>query len=243
MNASNHMGRPLVEELEQRRLLSASLTAKGTLDVEGSRRNDDIRISKTAENRIDVSINGIHQTFLVPNVKRIYVNAGLGDDVIGIGNENKGIAVTRTVYGGGGDDVITGGNGVDSVYAGPGDDTVDGRGGDDNLNGDEGFNDVFGSDGNDVITGGPVDDLLVGGAGNDTIYGKEGDDTLAGQDGNDLLSGNDGDDDVDGGLGNDSVFGGAGADTFHLNDDSRAQQKDEDVTVDVEDEGEQELLA
>jgi Ca2+-binding RTX toxin-like protein len=243
MNRSQTLGQPLVEPLEERRHLSVSLTSKGTLDVEGSRRFDDIRISKTVDNRVDVSINGIHTTFLLRNVKRIYVNAGLGDDVIGIGNENKGLAIPRTIYGGGGDDGIVGGNGVDVIYGGPGDDSIDGRGGDDNLNGDEGFNDVTGGDGNDVITGGPDDDLLIGGIGNDTLYGKEGDDTLAGQDGNDLLSGNDGDDDLDGGVGTDSVFGGAGADTFHPNKDSLAQQKDEVKDEDVQDEGEQELFA
>jgi hypothetical protein len=200
----------VVETLEERRLLSASLLAHGLLDVEGTRRADVVTITKTSTGRIDVSINGVHQTFRGRSVRSIMVNAGRGDDSVAVSNDHHGIGVMRSIDGGAGDDTLVGGKGEDSLTGDAGNDTLDGR------------------EGNDIEDGGADDDTVVGGAGDDDLTGDAGDDSLDGSAGNDHCDGGDGSDDVNGGDGEDSVMGGTGADHFHPDMDSHRQQKDED---------------
>jgi Ca2+-binding RTX toxin-like protein len=210
MSPQNHQDRiPQLESLEQRRMLSASLSSHGTLDVEGTRRADVVTISKTSTGRIDVSVNGVHQTFRGKSVRNIVVNAGRGDDSVAVGNDNHGIGVQRSIDGGLGNDTLVGGKGEDSITGDAGDDLLDGR------------------EGNDIEDGGDDNDTVVGGAGDDSLTGDIGDDSLNGGDGNDHCDGGDGNDDVNGDIGDDSVVGGPGDDHFHPGMDSRHQQKDE----------------
>src|SRR2546421_12624166 len=90
---------PMVEVLEERRMLSASLSSHGVLDVEGTRRADVVTVSKTSTGRIDVSVNGVHETFRGRSVHSIVVNAGRGDDAVAVGNDNHGIGVMRSIDG------------------------------------------------------------------------------------------------------------------------------------------------
>src|SRR5260221_316258 len=107
---------PRLEMLEERRMLSASLSSRGVLDVEGTRRADVVTISKTSTGRIDVSVNGVHQTFRGRLVHSIVVNAGRGDDSVAVSNNNRGVGVRRSIDGGAGDG--GGGGGPDEVLTG-----------------------------------------------------------------------------------------------------------------------------
>src|SRR5436190_9285981 len=72
-----------MEALEGRQLLSASVV-KGVLRVNGTARNDDIRIQKSGTS-IQVIENGVTQSFKGGSVKRIRVLAGAGDDLVLVG--------------------------------------------------------------------------------------------------------------------------------------------------------------
>ncbi len=170
------------------------------------------------------------------------VNFGAGDDLF---NGSFLSAITGTIFGGGGNDVIELGNstatvvagkGADSVEAKSGDDHISGNGGRDTIEAGDGLNTVTGGDGNDNITGGDDTDDVSGGRGNDVvnagagddlINGNNGRDILSGEDGNDTVNGNDGDDRlrgdagndvIDGGRGQDEIFGGAGFDSINGGD-------------------------
>src|SRR3954463_15494850 len=110
------MTRPnLIECLEERRMLSASISSHGTLGGEAPRRADVVTISKTSTGRIDVSVNGVHETFRGKSVRSIVVNVGRGDDSVAVGNDNHGIGVHRSIDGGAGNDSLVGGKGEDSI--------------------------------------------------------------------------------------------------------------------------------
>jgi Ca2+-binding RTX toxin-like protein len=211
MSPQNHQNRaPQVESLEERRMLSSSISSHGTLDVEGTRRADVVTITKTSRGRIDVSVNGVHETFRGKSVRAIVVNTGRGDDSVAVCNDNQGIGVHRSIDGGAGNDTLVGGKGEDSITGDAGEDRLDGR------------------EGNDIVDGGDDNDMVVGGSGDDDLTGDLGDDSINGGDGDDHCNGGDGNDNVNGDIGDDSVLGGRGADHFHPDMDSHRQQKDED---------------
>jgi Ca2+-binding RTX toxin-like protein len=165
MHSPIERSRPLVESLEERRLLSAVVT------IEGTRRADDIVISRSATGRYDVSVNGVHTSYRASRVRRMVVIAGRGDDHVTVSNDNRGVSVFRTIAGGDGNDTLTGGKGEDELVGQGGDDVLDGR------------------QGNDVEDGGAGDDSLVGGVGDDSCDGGEGDDDVDGGDGHDHVHG------------------------------------------------------
>lgn len=137
-----------------------------------------------------------------------------------------------TVYGGGGNDIITtgddadsveGGEGNDTIYSGIDDDTVDGGKGDDLIVGGEGNDILEGGQGNDVIYGGlettdvldiPDETDLRPDNGLDTIYGGAGDDTIYGRDDDDVIYGGADNDVIFGGIDNDTMYGDKGNDVF-----------------------------
>ena len=84
-----------------------------------------------------------------------------------------------SVFGLGGDDLLTGGTGADMLVGGEGNDTVRGGAGNDTL---------FGSAGNDFLNGGSGDDSLFGQAGDDFFVGIGGTDVIAGGTGIDTNS-------------------------------------------------------
>jgi Ca2+-binding RTX toxin-like protein len=75
---------------------------------------------------------------------------------------------SNSIYGRGGNDVITGGTSKDLLDGGPGGDVVLGLEGNDELYGRDGNDTLVAGLGNDSLTGGPGDDTLDGGLGNDT---------------------------------------------------------------------------
>jgi len=83
-----------------------------------------------------------------------------------------------TIYGSGGNDILTGGAGDDIISGGEGNDTIAGGMGNDTL---------FGDTGNDTISAGQGGDTVFGGAGNDTLTGGLGADVLSGGPGADTF--------------------------------------------------------
>lgn len=208
---------PMIEGLEGRALLSAvSLSAGGTLFVEGTRRADDIVIRRNPANRreIEVRHDGQSETF-GGRVRRIVVVTGAGDDSALV---DRRVSPNATLMGGDGDD---------SLFGGAGDDSLEGDAGDDSLVGGAGNDHVHGGDGNDDLEGDDGDDSIVGQGGRDHVRGGRGDDAFdnhreveAGDDRGDD-SGRDSSDDVNDDHGGDA--GGHGADdgpTHDVGDDN-----------------------
>jgi Ca2+-binding RTX toxin-like protein len=208
--------RPVVERLEDRRLLSASIAlSNGVLTVTGTNAADKIEFKRvgSAFNQLKVEVNALERTFSYSAVKQIKVFALGGNDLIEL-TDNKGVSITTAteLHGGAGNDHIEGGAGADTIFGDAGNDVLEGRGG------------------NDTIFGGTGNDVLEGGAGNDTLRGEDGDDDLDGGAGNDKLFGGNGDDDLQGGPGTDEVFGNAGNDDFDTRNDKASEIKDSSLS-------------
>jgi uncharacterized secreted protein with C-terminal beta-propeller domain/Ca2+-binding RTX toxin-like protein len=228
----------IVEQLEQRRMLSANLE-DGQWGVEV-----DYSLSVGVHIVIDVDpndaaylrarINGKRvSTVAADDVTRIWVNGGEGDDRIEV--DLGGTTISVMIYGGAGndtliggaehdyitghegDDQLMGGGGWDNLIGGTGDDTLDGGDGDDLLYGCEGNDQLYGGKGDDYLDSDQVlsrpDDAQVDSEiGNDTLDGGNGDDDLTAGEGDDLLAGGRGDDGLVGGPGDDILDGGLGDD-------------------------------
>src|SRR5204863_475045 len=176
-----------LEQLERRRLLSASLDASGVLRVVGAAANDDIQLTLIS-GALRVTQNGQPPSdFPLTSVTSIDVRGLAGDDAIALASP---IVIASLLDGGPGRDRITGGTGVDT------------------LDGDEGNDAIYGQDGDDSLFGGEQDDIVYGGAGNDIMHGGENVPGEAfeaefgpvyGRGGFDRLYGEDGDDDLNGG--------------------------------------------
>src|SRR5688500_2443710 len=70
----------VVERLEQRQLLSASLD-DGLLTITGTNGNDRVSIAKgTRGNQLQVTVNGQKSTFKKFDVKRVLIDGKDGDD-------------------------------------------------------------------------------------------------------------------------------------------------------------------
>lgn len=148
----------------------------------------------------------------------IYGNGG--DDIITVSNS---VALTR-VFGGDGndtlylfdqDDYISGGAGNDTAYGGEGNDTIDGDDGNDTLFGEDGNDIIDGGLGNDTIDGGAGDDLIAGGRGNDDLFGGDGNDIINAGNGVDFVFGGNGNDILNGAGGDDHLVGGKGNDVIN----------------------------
>lgn len=176
------------EPMERRMLLSATLDAAGLLTITGTDNNDHIfayksdadtltvvESSKTDEGRETTSTD-----FVFADVLSILVNAGDGNDAVGVcGGRKRALAIPSTINGGEGNDFIRGGQGADLINGSAGNDYLGGAGGNDTLNGGEG---------NDRIRGGEGSDNMSGGAGNDKLYAVDFDETAV-----DIVDGGDND--------------------------------------------------
>lgn len=218
-----------IESLEQRQLLSASLSSNGRLLVMGDpTAANAITVSLDASaTSVTVDVNGATQTFQAANVSKLVVMGGAGNDIIKIDESQHPFTVPAKIFGGGGNDSIVGGSEDDLIIGGDGNDILSGGGGknvliggdgDDSLTGGAAHNVLYGGAGNDTIAaGGDAGDVLAGGSGNDSLTGGGGNDLLAGGPGDDSLVGGAGDDTCVGGTGTDSIDGGTGNNTI-IND-------------------------
>jgi Ca2+-binding RTX toxin-like protein len=226
---------PVVEAMEPRRMLSASIT-DGELLVIGDTPGGQINVWADAI-YVHTVADGQHDVFVTPLVKSIRVHS-YDAGVITIGSnlpvsdvevegsyKNDMILIGDTpgvtVMGGSGNDFINGGSLADHLSGGIGDDTVNGGGGDDTILGD----DIVGyatadKSGNDLLHGGTGKDTLYGGAYVDELYGDQGEDSLHGGDHADFMEGGADNDVMDGresynkGSYSDHMVAGHGDDSF-----------------------------
>lgn len=197
-----------------------SVSAGGTLTFVGRNVADTMtaRQEGVAGNVITVTRNGTSIDAPGSAVRRVWIDAGGGNDVV----ENF-LDLAPTILGGAGSDRITtfepayieGQAGNDTILGSAGYDYIVGGDGDDSLVGNDGNDRLFGGAGNDVLEGRNGDDFLYGDAGDDTISGGNGRDRIWGGDGNDLLAGNGGNDIIRGEAGNDTLAGLAGNDRLY----------------------------
>ena len=146
------------------------IPGSGVLSVSGTNAANTIEVSRNAAGAILVN-NGaspiVGGTPTIANTSLITVYGQGGDDVITL-NQANGALPAGNLFGGAGHDTITGGAGNDQLFGQAGNDTVYGAGGADLL---------FGGDGNDTLTGGDGDDSIYGEAGNDLMIWNPGDDS------------------------------------------------------------------
>src|SRR5437899_1153688 len=160
---------PVVEALESRQMLSASLL-RGVLRIGGTAGDDVITVGVDPANKAKIIVNDGVKTsrFAKTLVKTISIVTGDGADKITV---NSGIKQQITIKSGEGNDTVTGGTGREIIFGAGGADVLSGGGG------------------SDWISGGDGNDTIDGGSGNDYLYGDGGDDVITGDAGNDVLAG------------------------------------------------------
>jgi Ca2+-binding RTX toxin-like protein len=138
MSHRRSLGR-LLERLDQRRLLSATL-ADGTLTITGTSGADSIRVSLDLT-LINISDNGVLSSFKATKVARISASLLGGDDFIALSKKdgNGAVKIPATLSGGGGRDILRGGWRNDVLSGGDGNDSLDGNFGADVMDGGPGF--------------------------------------------------------------------------------------------------------
>jgi len=197
LNRTPRGATPAIENLEDRKLLSASLV-NGILTVTGTSGADRIELQRRADKgQLKLELNGRETKFSLSSVKKIVVNALGGNDFIEYSGRDGGLATPGLLNGGDGNDTIEGGLGNDTLLGGNGNDRLQGKNGNDSLSGGAGNDFLEGGNGNDILTGDAGNDRLFGGSGNDNLSGGSGDDDLVGNAGDDRLTGNSGNDDFD----------------------------------------------
>src|SRR6266568_2920574 len=183
---------PIVETLEQRRLLSVSLHG-GMLAIKGTKRADDIQI-EVAHSSVMVTMNGSSKSFNLSDIRKIRALGGKGNDNIHFNSAGGTLSVPMTLMGGVGNDTLVGGSGDDVLKGGAGDDSIQGNAGDDSCDGGAG---------NDSLEGSSGDDDLEGGAGNDDCDGGQGHDSINGGKGSDHFHSDDAENEIEDKQGND----------------------------------------
>ena len=154
----------------------------GLLTVDGSNADDKITLRlQAATVQVDFGDDGTPDfSFSAADVNAIDVNAGNGDDTVGVDETNGAFTIPMTIDGGNGNDNVTGGSGDDTLAGGNGDDILNGGNGTDTLQGGNGTDTIDGNRGNDPEFGGNGDDTFIWnpGEGSDTIEGQNGNDTM-----------------------------------------------------------------
>src|SRR5437667_10789262 len=92
-----------IDRLERRTHLSApfaTLTARGTLAVQGTTGADEIHIASMG-NQDEAEMNGSRLDFPAASVQRVYVDADAGDDTVDMKIKRR-----CTIFGGGGNDTL-----------------------------------------------------------------------------------------------------------------------------------------
>jgi len=135
----------VVEELESRRMLSASVSG-GLLRVVGTKHADVIEVTRSGSS-IDVVINGVSKVFSASGISGLVLKGAGGNDLV----QNR-TSLPALLLGGAGNDTLLGGSGSDSISGGTGNDVLSGGRGNDLLDGNAG---------KDTLTGGRGTDLSV----------------------------------------------------------------------------------
>jgi len=243
----------MLESLENRCLfnaaapqsVTATLNKAGLLTIIATGGNDNIGVWQPDADTLRVEMNGRSQDFADADVKNLYVDGGMGNDLVVIGAHSH----NATLIGGRGNDSLSAGDGNDDLYGGPGDDYLFGRGGNDVIHEGrhaDGADLILGGDGNDTVDysqrtrnirvgiGVLADDgekgehdnvqadveTVIGGSGNDRLSTTlpENPVVFYGGAGNDTLVGSNGRDYLDGGTGHDRIWNVTGNDVVHAKD-------------------------
>lgn len=165
-----------------------------------------------------------HFSFSVANVTSILVVASGGNDRIHVGNR---VAVSASINGGAGDDVIHGGGGnyaiVDLlgdniIHRGPGAATIQVGDGNNEIHTGGAADTIVAGDGNNRIWSDGVSDMIIAGHGNNEIHAGQGNNVIAVGNGHNRVFTNAGNDQITAGNGNNSISGGAGNDLIVAGD-------------------------
>jgi Ca2+-binding RTX toxin-like protein len=148
--------------VEAANVLTVTGLLTGTADVTAA---DIERIDVTGGSGDDtVALGGLSTT--------ASVDTGDGDDIVGAAAVT---AVSVSISGGSGADILTGGGAADLIDGGDGDDQIAGGDGDDVINGGSGIDQIAGNGGDDTISGGADPDFIswAVGDGSDAISGGD----------------------------------------------------------------------
>ena len=205
----------LIETLEDRRLLSATVTEgyPGFYEVHGTATDDviSIAVSQSGESfTIDGTTYG--------SVSYIMIHGYEGDDRITVWSDEGSGSIGASISSGGGNDTV-------SLNF---DGAIWGGGGNDDLSlADAFYGEVYGEHGDDVITvsGATVSPIIRGGHGHDCIdaSGNYAGVKIEGEYGKDTIVGSEYADQIHGGAGDDVVYGNGGNDVFYTRDAERDQ--------------------
>src|SRR5688572_3248282 len=146
----------MIETLENRTLLTTTLSDAGVLTVDGSNgaANDHIRVSNAfiagkSLIRVEHFNQGLDLLYPAYKVDLIVVNGFAGNDLLRLFSD---VAKNAVLNGGDGDDDLIAGEGDDKLLGGNGNDFLNGQHGDDLLDGGFGADDMFGGHGVDTAT-------------------------------------------------------------------------------------------
>jgi len=129
---------PMILPLEMRRLLSVSLSYRGTLFITGTGKDNVVQLYHTAD-QVSVVSDGSTSQFPYDQCRRLKASLVGGNDTFIV---HGSIRRPMTVSGGGGDD---------DLRVGSGNDVIEGSDGDDHI---------VGGLGNDTLDGGPGNDRI-----------------------------------------------------------------------------------
>jgi Ca2+-binding RTX toxin-like protein len=210
-SSSTNRHKRMMETLEQRRMMSASLVS-GVLTVTGTVGADRLEVDQTASD-VYVFENGLlTRLFPTASVSRVVLRGLDGNDVLKVW---PAVSKPTDMHGDNGNDSIYGNDFPQYVNAANGDDYVSTAGGNDSVSGGEGNDWIFTGFGNDFISGVGGADYIGAGNGHDTVYGGEGNDSIWGEADNDIIRGDGGNDYIACSTGNDTVYAGWGNDKVY----------------------------
>jgi Ca2+-binding RTX toxin-like protein len=187
----NHLFRPHLENLEDRRLLAAGISFNaGVVTITGTDAADRAVVTQRRGNLTVVLSGGVSatQTFHKSDVKQIIFDGGAGDDVFVNLSSVRALAMggdgNDLLIGGRRNDILIGGAGDDILIGGRGNDTLEGGAGNDRLQGNRGNDHLFGEDGDDRLLADPGRDDFHAGTGRDELHVRREDRVVNGPDDN-----------------------------------------------------------
>lgn len=200
----------LLEALESRQLLSATVTAKlsgHTLHVKGTKGADTIAVSESSGTLSVTSGGSSIYSGDATKIKAISISGGQGDDNVTI---DSSVDVKTSITEGNGADTLTSNNGaLTNIKVGNGNDDITGGDADFNVLPGSGADTITLGDGNEVVHNGKgADDITVGdGVAGDIIFVGAGDTLTAGTPGSyNIIISSAGADTITTGSGKDYVY-------------------------------------
>lgn len=170
------MSLPLMQMLEDRRLLSAAPVlgtppADGVLTIDGTAGNDNIEVGfyRDSREQILVKVNKTRTVYNRADITSIVIDGKEGNDRIQV-KHKRTFDIPVSLSGGPGNDRLWGGAADDSLNGGSGKDGLWGFGGDDALDGGVGDDSVEGGNGDDRCRGGKGRDRVFAGGGQNIFY-------------------------------------------------------------------------